>query len=98
MPLTVDPEGRETEALRRIGPWRERRVLDIGCGDGRLSTRLARLGANVVAIDPDARLIRAARRSRPQDIAAKIHYRVGRAEHLPRRLGLFDAVVLSWSL
>ena len=54
MRLQVDPEGNEVRALRRAGPWRGKRVLEIGCGEGRLTLRLAGLGARVDAIDPDA--------------------------------------------
>jgi 2-polyprenyl-3-methyl-5-hydroxy-6-metoxy-1,4-benzoquinol methylase len=98
MPLKIDPEGREIRALRRVTTWRGKRVLDVGCGDGRLSLRLAGLGADVLAIDPRPQLIRAARKSLPQKFAARIRYRVGSAERLPRRSGPFDVVVFSWTL
>lgn len=38
------------------------RILDLGCGDGRLSARLADLGAEVVAVDSSADMITAARK------------------------------------
>ena len=33
------------------------KILDVGCGGGLLSEALARLGANITAIDPSKRLI-----------------------------------------
>ena len=33
------------------------KILDVGCGGGLLSEALARLGANVTAIDPSKRFI-----------------------------------------
>jgi 2-polyprenyl-3-methyl-5-hydroxy-6-metoxy-1,4-benzoquinol methylase len=49
--------GRITDALEerllldRIGPARGLRILDVGCGDGVLATRLAQAGARVTGID-----------------------------------------------
>lgn len=46
----------------RIGPIAPgTRVLDLGCGNGYISRRLARLGATVIGIDRSAELIAAAR-------------------------------------
>ena len=44
-----------------LGPCAGERVLDLGCGNGYLSRRLARLGARVTAIDESPRMIRNAK-------------------------------------
>ena len=98
MAITIDPHERELAALARVSLWRGRRVLEIGCGDGRLTLRLARLGARVVAIDPEAAQVRAARKSLPRRLAHRIEYRVGRAERLPWHAHEFDCVVFAWAL
>jgi len=98
MAMTVDPERSEVRALRKVGGWRGVRVLEIGCGDGRLTLRLARMGARVEAIDPDASLVRAARRALPLQHADRVRYRVAGAHRLPSGDGSFDRVVFSWSL
>ena len=98
MPITIDPQERELRALRRMARWRGRRVLEIGCGDGRLTLRLAGLGARIVAIDPIASEVRKARASLPRHNARQIVYRVGHAERLPYRAREFDAVVFAWAL
>jgi cyclopropane fatty-acyl-phospholipid synthase-like methyltransferase len=40
MTLRIDPEENEIQALRELTDWRGKRVLEIGCGEGRLSQRL----------------------------------------------------------
>lgn len=63
-----------------------RRVLDVGCGDGQVSRLAARLGADVVGIDPTWNCVRVAR-ERGSAVA-----RAG-AAGLPFADGSFDAVV-----
>jgi SAM-dependent methyltransferase len=45
------------------------RVLDIACGQGRMSRCLARLGANAVGVDISAAMLGKARATGPEDIA-----------------------------
>ena len=52
MTIRIDPEGDETEALFDLVQLEDREVLEIGCGDGRLTTRYADRVAHVTAIDP----------------------------------------------
>ena len=99
MTIKIDPEENELWALRESGvDWRNKRVLEIGCGDGRLTLRLARLGANVHAIDPSAESIRVARSKKPSRFADQIRYSVGNAEHLKIKSESFDRIVFAWSL
>ena len=96
--ITVDPQERELRALRRALPWSRRNVLEIGCGDGRLTLRLASLGARVTAIDPDASQVRRARKALAGRIRHRVVYRVGSAQRLPYRAREFDTVVFAWAL
>lgn len=99
MAITIDPSGRELRALERVTRWRGLRVLEVGCGDGRLTLRLARLGAaKIRSIDPDARSVRSARARIPHRLIRRIDYRVGHAERLPYRANEFDCVVFAWAL
>lgn len=98
MAIKIDPEQNEVRALERVTSWRRKGVLEIGCGDGRLTLRLARLGAFVQAIDPDATLIRTARRKLPKRFANRVRYHVGNAEHLDHANESFDLAVFAWSL
>src|SRR5262245_43620866 len=56
--------GVEEAALRALLPdVTGTRVVDLGCGDGRLCQYLAELGAaNVLGVDPSARMLALARR------------------------------------
>jgi len=99
MTLIMDPAGDETRALRAAANWRGKRVLEVGCGDGRLTLRLASLGAtSILAIDPDAALVREARKTLPERYQGRIRYQVGSVQRLRRPKDLFDIAILSWSL
>jgi 2-polyprenyl-6-hydroxyphenyl methylase/3-demethylubiquinone-9 3-methyltransferase len=98
MTLHLDPEGREIEALRTAVDWHGRRVLEIGCGDGRLARRLVRLGAQVVASDPDADEVRQAMATRPRTYRGKLAFALAEGERLPFKATSYDIVVFGWSL
>lgn len=99
MTITIDPDGVETRALARATTWRGKQVIEIGCGHGRLTQRLASLGASeVYALDPDAKLIHAARNTVPKRYARQIQFRVGNAERLWFPSNRFDLAVFSWVL
>jgi 2-polyprenyl-6-hydroxyphenyl methylase/3-demethylubiquinone-9 3-methyltransferase len=67
------------------------RTLDIGCGGGFLAEEFARLGCDVVGVDPSTVSIEAARRHATAN-GLKIDYRVGRGEQLPAADSTFDLV------
>ena len=99
MTLTMDPAGDETRALAKAPDWKDWCVLEIGCGDGRLTLRLASLGpSKIEALDPDPDLIRAARKALPTAEKPRIKYRVEQAENLKYPPGSFDIAVFSWVL
>jgi ubiquinone/menaquinone biosynthesis C-methylase UbiE len=68
---------------------RHQRVLDVGCGTGLMSARLAASGRRVCGVDLSAGMVARARR-RAGDVAEFIQ---GDAEKLPAEIGVFDAVV-----
>jgi 2-polyprenyl-3-methyl-5-hydroxy-6-metoxy-1,4-benzoquinol methylase len=95
---TLDPEGAHLAALRRLADFNGQRVLEVGCGDGRLTVGLAADGATVLAFDPDAESVAEARRSLPTELVDRVRYLVASAQELEIAPGEFDLVVFSWSL
>lgn len=96
--LRRDPERAEVRALLRRLPLAGAPVLEIGCGDGRLTRRIAALARSVDAIDPDAEAVADARRLLPDRLARQVRIQVGRGERLPFGGGAFPVVICSWSL
>jgi len=79
-------------ALVELGDLRGRRVLDIGCGTGRLASALAdEARAKVWGIDESSEMVAVARETVP----AGVGIRQGTAEQLPFRDGWFDRVTMS---
>ena len=98
MTPVLDPEGAHLAALQRLGDFRGRRVLELGCGDGRLTLGIARDAASVLAFDPDAEAVERARESLPAELGARVAYRVASGKEIELEPLSFDLVVFSWSL
>ncbi len=81
--------GREPKALDCL---KGLRMLDIGCGGGILSEPLARLGAQMVGVDPAAENIEAAR-AHAEEQGVAVDYRAGTAEALAEAGERFDVVL-----
>ncbi len=98
MAVLPDPEDTETKALHDYADFSGKRVLEIGCGDGRLTWRYAARAAYVIAIDPKAEDIDTALEECPAEWRDKIEFRVARLEDLILPAEKFDLALLSWSL
>src|SRR5262247_4132470 len=77
---------------RRLDALKGMRLLDIGCGGGILSEPLARLGAEVVGVDPSEENINAAR-AHAEDTRITVDYRATTAEELAAANERFDVVL-----
>jgi ubiquinone/menaquinone biosynthesis C-methylase UbiE len=97
MPV-LDPEGAHLAALRRLGDFAGRRVLEMGCGEGRLTLGIAADAAHVFAFDPDADAIARARNALPAELAEGVTYKVASATQIELEPHSFDLAVFSWSL
>lgn len=75
-----------TELLIAEGDLLAGRVLDVGCGTGRLTEILAVRGAKVWGVDASPEMLEVARAKRPRGAGL----RLGEAEELPFRDGWFD--------
>ena len=95
---TKDPEQNETKTLRRLVDFNGKRVLEIGCGEGRLTWRYAGASRSTVGIDPDKNALRVARADCPSDLADKVRFVNCKAEQLPFRKEKFDIDIIACSL
>lgn len=79
--------------VRMCGELEGRRVLDVGCGEGRFCRMLRARGAQTVGIDPTEPLLETARQRDPQG-----EYILGSGEYLPFDDGSFDVVAFYLTL
>ena len=78
-----------TQRLQR--PLRGATVLDIGCGGGLFAEEVAKLGCQVIGIDPSARSIEIAKQH-AKKMRLPITYRVASGEKIPFDDNTFDMV------
>lgn len=98
MPLVIDPDQVEIGTIRELVDANGLDVVDVGCGEGRLSFELAREGARVFGIDPDEESIARARSETPQELRRRIRFEVADAAQVELPRGEFDLALFSWSL
>jgi 2-polyprenyl-3-methyl-5-hydroxy-6-metoxy-1,4-benzoquinol methylase len=96
--IRIDPENSETHALSLYADkFAGRRVLEVGCGNGRVTQLYAPFATSVYAIDPDPDEIAEAVDDLPEELREVVHFESTSIEAFSRDI-LFDAVLLSWSL
>ena len=97
---SVDPENNETRALLDIVNFTGQHVLEIGCGDGRVTWLYADKASRVTAIDPSATQIALARKHLPTQLRDRIEFQAISFEDFTAASApsAFDIVILSWSL
>ena len=93
-----DTEQNETRHLHKFADFAGKHVLEIGCGEGRLTWRYAAASLLTVGIDPKQDALRVATIDRPSDLANKVHFVNSQAEQIPFHKETFDIAILAWSL
>jgi len=101
MTILLDPEENETRALMKYaGSLAGKSVLEIGCGDGRMTWRYAEHAAHVTGIDPDADRINRALATFPTHLQQKVELlNIGLDDFgVHTHTDQFDIAILAWSL
>ena len=100
MPVFADSEGVSAREILNFVDLRNKRLLEIGCGKGRLTIPLAETASHITAIDPSLEDIRAAMERTPERLAGTIEYLAVPIEEFDLTPGSqkFDLVLFTWSL
>ena len=96
--MVVDPDGVELATIRELVDLEGLHVIEIGCGDGRLTFGCAEQAASVFAFDADEELVRRARDSTPRALRDRIRFAVADAAEVDLPPAEFDLALFSWSL
>jgi ubiquinone/menaquinone biosynthesis C-methylase UbiE len=98
MALQRDPEGFEKKILQKYAGFVNKRVLEVGCGEGRLTWKYADASSLTVGFDPDHEALCVARADAPYDLQKYVHFAQASADYIPFSKETFDIAILAWSL
>lgn len=89
-----DPEGKEKQVITELLGSSTGDLLEIGCGDGRLTRELADLFGTLIALDPELSSVM----ETDLPISGQTRFLTGSGEDLPLAKDCVDTVVFSLSL
>ncbi len=98
MSLQKDPENIEGKTLQRLLDMQGKRILEVGCGEGRLTWKYAPASSSTIGFDPDHSALRVARADSPNSLNDKVRFVCASANHIPFFKETFDIAILAWSL
>jgi len=93
-----DQAGTETSAIASLVPLDGGRVLEVGCGEGRLTLFAADVAARVYAFDPNSERVAQARSSLSRAQARRVQLAVHEIASLDVGRERFDIALCGWSL
>lgn len=86
--------------LKTIGVVESSKILDLGCGNGRIAVNLAKLGYDVIGIDISPLLVSDAKKKAAEHgVQNKVELLASDARNLDKLLRgeLFDAAIMYWT-
>ena len=100
MAIRSDPENNEIRALFDLTDFTGKHIMEIGCGNGRMTWRYADVVAHVTAIDPFEKAIQRAKEDLPNKLRNRVefHHSAFKDFATATESAVFDMVILSWTL
>ena len=98
MARIIDPEGMTARIVHELIDFRGKDVLEVGCGDGRITWSLGEQARSVVALDIDETDIGNALRNTPEALKSKVTFRLADVVTCDLPENAFDVAVFSGSL
>ncbi|MGH8957220.1 MAG: class I SAM-dependent methyltransferase [Acidimicrobiia bacterium] len=98
MSSSIDPEETETAVIHELVDFSGVNVLEVGCGDGRLTWRYAHETAAVLAMDMNGDKIERAAESIPAPLRPKVSFVVADIAKVELPPDAYDVAILSHSL
>jgi ubiquinone/menaquinone biosynthesis C-methylase UbiE len=93
-----DAAGTEAAAIDAVAPLREKRVLEVGCGRGRLTAFAAAHAAFVYAFDPNPEAVVQAQAAVADEVRDRVRFGVHDIDALDVERERFDLALCGWSL
>jgi ubiquinone/menaquinone biosynthesis C-methylase UbiE len=94
----LDADGSERRAMGELVDFSGKDVLEIGCGNGRVTWCYANCVASVLAVDRREKDVEQARQRTPESLRGRITFVAADAATLDLRAGAFDVALFSRSI
>lgn len=98
MPVSFDRNGVETAAIQDLVDFTGKKVLEVGCGDGRLTWGYAKTAGEVVGLDINEKKIEVAVAACPEELREKVTFKAADISVFGAGDDGFDIAILSYSL
>ena len=93
-----DAQGVEPAAIIEVAGLDGLRVLEVGCGEGRLTRFAASRAREVYAFDPDGARVQTAEAALAPELRKRVSFGVHDADALDVERQRFDLALCGWSL